>query len=524
MSYKDPQQVIDQRYSVISKGLANLYKTVGSSMTNWNKIRQKRQKELDKRLTAQMKPIETEFNRILDDTRAFTGGLSDREDAAFIQTQVQENLLLIRNTLARDLSNTDLTKSEILNFQQLALTDMNSLSEAVINMGLADDELVTGKTLTGRNDDLALLIKELSADGRGLDLYNEEYRRSRDAGEEYQNGKSVYYLANINRDDVITVNMKDIAQQQKENPDSTFFIQNENPSNSESKYYKNWEEFISFITTEGTKKNPGLLGREEFMEGDKLNVNKLKDYLTNDPGGQNLVNELFGGIDERGYLRSKATEDVSEWTEYDQGVGWDSENNSLKNYKILVDHLVEDALIDTQFPSGNIFREPINEAQRLDAMEEPVSEDQAEDTETSNVLTQNLSAVSQSSSYTPEKIKEIGERITSLEKAYGMGVGGAPHDRYGFSTGVAPKDSKEAQERFAKEYGAEMIDGLDDEILFQTIDWKFNANRSGKHLLLYATGKLGEGIEGRSKINKNFGMTDAEMDKLFDENKAEIIV
>tara|TARA_R110000824_G_scaffold353736_1_gene540825 strand:- start:382 stop:1605 length:1224 start_codon:yes stop_codon:yes gene_type:complete len=350
MSYRDPQQAIDQRYSVISQGLSNLYKTVGSSMTNWKKIRQKRQQELDKRLTAQMQPIETEFNRILDDTRAFTGELSDRQDAETIQAQVQSNLYITRKTLARDLSNPDLTKDQITTYTQAALTDMDNLSKAIITMGLADDELVTGKTLSGRNDDLAILIKELSQDGENLKFYNEAYRKSLSEGKEYQNGNSVYYLANIGRDDVITVNMKDIGNQQRENPDSTLFIQNENPLDTESKYHKNWEEFSKTITTKGTKAKPGLMVREEFMEGDKLNVDRLKDYLTNDPSGQNLVNELFGGIDERGYLRSKTSENITDWTEYDQ-------NSNVQG--VLVDHLVEDALIDTQFPSNNIFRETV---------------------------------------------------------------------------------------------------------------------------------------------------------------------
>jgi hypothetical protein len=552
MSYRDPQQALDKKYSAITEGLSNIYNTIGTSVKNWAALENKKKAELSKRLSTQVKATDKAFNKVLNDSRSFTGQMKDQEDAEALQSQIQADLQMVRSTLAKQLSNPDLSENEIITIQGNAIKDINSLGQAVITLKSAEEEWRKGKlkaweegaNLAGKNNDLGLILDEDLVEGIGMQLYNNAFASARQQGTEYQLGSASYSIGNFNRENPITVDLAEVAGTLTDR-DPQYFNHLQVPDK------KQLDAFQKTLTASQRAGEPGLFTQERFQTDDgKVDIDKIKEYLTNDAQGQNLIKDVFGEMNSLGYLRTKG---AGRPDNLGEDFDWLSFDEAASDPSFLVDLMVEDAIVNSQYDPANIYRASATETNTTDPMgdasEYPDSSPTPQISDGLGILpaqgvgdvagvmqgrtsttedageeiVEEVTTYSQPKSYSNDKVKEIGKRITDIEKAYGLGVDGLAHDSYGFNTGTAPKNSEEAQERFAKEYGADMVDGLDDEILFQTIDWKFNANRSGKHLLLYAAGKLGDGIEARGNINKNINMTDADMDKLFEENKEEII-
>ena len=115
-------------------------------------------------------------------------------------------------------------------------------------------------------------------------------------------------------------------------------------------------------------------------------------------------------------------------------------------------------------------------------------------------------------------LNKVADRIISWEETSGNGVAATAHPNFGFNSPGKVKDKKAAIQKLVNEYGNQFVEGLPEEILFQTVDWNFNADRSPIDLLVYATGFAGEGADGRSKTNKSKNLND-----LFEANKDEIM-
>jgi hypothetical protein len=123
-----------------------------------------------------------------------------------------------------------------------------------------------------------------------------------------------------------------------------------------------------------------------------------------------------------------------------------------------------------------------------------------------------------------DRVDKVANRILTWERASGNGVNAKPHTDFGFNSGTKPKTQEEAVARFEKEYGKKLVGGLNDEALFQAIDWNFNAGRDSKQMLLFASGLIpGTPAEQRAAINGKGNMTDAELNALYKKNEAEIL-
>jgi hypothetical protein len=123
-----------------------------------------------------------------------------------------------------------------------------------------------------------------------------------------------------------------------------------------------------------------------------------------------------------------------------------------------------------------------------------------------------------------DRVDKVANRILKWERASGNGVNAKPHTDFGFNSGTKPKTQEEAVARFEKEYGKKLVGGLNDEALFQAIDWNFNAGRDSKQMLLFASGLIpGTPAEQRAAINGKGNMTDAELNALYKKNEAKIL-
>ena len=124
-----------------------------------------------------------------------------------------------------------------------------------------------------------------------------------------------------------------------------------------------------------------------------------------------------------------------------------------------------------------------------------------------------------------DRVDKVADRILKWERASGSGVNAGPHASFGFNSGTKPKTKKEAMARFEKEYGKNFVSGLNDEALFQAVDWNFNAGRSPKHMLLFAAGLIpGTATEQRMRVNgKDSKYSDAVLNKMYKDNEKAII-
>jgi len=123
-----------------------------------------------------------------------------------------------------------------------------------------------------------------------------------------------------------------------------------------------------------------------------------------------------------------------------------------------------------------------------------------------------------------DRVDKVADRILTWERASGSGVNAGPHTDFGFNSGTKPKTKEEAMKRFEKEYGKKLVGGLNDEALFQAIDWNFNAGRDSKQMLLFASGLIpGTAAEQRAAINGKGNISDAELNALYKKNEAKIL-
>jgi len=123
-----------------------------------------------------------------------------------------------------------------------------------------------------------------------------------------------------------------------------------------------------------------------------------------------------------------------------------------------------------------------------------------------------------------DRVDKVADRILTWERASGNGINAGPHTDFGFNSGTKPKTQEEAVSRFEKEYGKKLVGGLNDEALFQAIDWNFNAGRDSKQMLLFASGLIpGSPAEQRAAINGKGNMTDGELNALYKKNEAKIL-
>tara|TARA_R100001163_G_C5064540_1_gene202205 strand:- start:104 stop:1288 length:1185 start_codon:yes stop_codon:yes gene_type:complete len=336
MSYRNPKLVLNNKYASINSALKNMFESIGDTAEDFVKHKQEKEKKAEETINKRMSGFEKEeaaFRKLASEVGEDI--VSDEEKQSY-SAQVEENLMMIRDNLAKELSNQDLTNSEILKYQNLALQDLNNFSNQLLKWQLATNEYLEAKKnkwneegalLPGKNNEAIEMIGGIMDDGKSnFFLFNR-------GGADYTLGQGNWAIGTMEVENGFpmmdnVVMFDEIAK----TPDGEGFF-----NTTGGLHEKQLKQFKNTIDTFIKNKD------ERFITDGKMDKEKLSQYLTNSPDGIKLVESMFNNPNDPddksnyiGYLRSKALEEeITDLTAWDAAV--------LENRGILIDSLILDA-------------------------------------------------------------------------------------------------------------------------------------------------------------------------------------
>jgi hypothetical protein len=368
MSYRDPQRVIDDRYQRIAVGINDFFGKVNKGADAYFKKQEKEKKKARKKLDKAMDPYADQEKEFLDQAAKYSDSLSEEEKADY-QSMLDDNLLIIRNQLKKDLNNPDLTNSEIEKIQRAGLTDLRTFQKSIQTLQIAHMELEEGANkkygeagyLTeNKNPEFINVLKDVK-DGADFELINTKLVQNEGKG--YKLGSAQYGV----------VVFEPYKEEEKVHFDGMSGVIARAPkieSMIELKKFNEMAEEENFFSTDAY---PVVEGFNDFVLGDAmndnrfvnqvertdakgktvkqnaLNPNKLKYYLVDTAAGGEMIDGMFDEIGMQGYLRSKKpqehTQEAWEAIISDEQVARD----------LTVDFLVEDAIFGAN--PGTIYRD-----------------------------------------------------------------------------------------------------------------------------------------------------------------------
>ena len=371
MSYRDPQRVIDDRYQRIAAGINDFFGKVNKGADAYFKQQEKEKKKARKKLDKAMDPYADQEREFLDRVAKYSDSLNEEEKADY-QSMVDDNLLIIRNQLKKDLNNPDLTNSEIERIQRAGLTDLRTFQKSVQTLRIAHMELEEGANkkygeagyLTENKNPEFINVLKAAKDGADFELINTKLIQSEGKG--YQLGSAQYGVV--------------VYEPYKEKKEDWGFHTPKIENMIELKKFNEMAEEESFFSTDAY---PVVEGFNDFVLGDAmndnrfvnqvertdakgktvkqnaLNPNKLKYYLADTSAGMGMIDGMFDEIGMQGYLRSKKpkehTQEAWEAIISDEQVARD----------LTVDFLVEDAIFGANPASIYRDRDEDEEVQNL---------------------------------------------------------------------------------------------------------------------------------------------------------------
>ena len=144
-SYRNPRQVLDRKYANINAGLKNMFKSIGDTAEDFNRYKKLKETAakatLNKRMGSYEK-AEAAFRQLALDVG---DDVVSEEERQSYTAQVEENLKLIRDNLAKELGNQDLSNSQIAQYQSLALRDLNTFKTQITQWQAATNEYEEAK-------------------------------------------------------------------------------------------------------------------------------------------------------------------------------------------------------------------------------------------------------------------------------------------------------------------------------------------------------------------------------------------
>ena len=340
-SYRNPRQVLDRKYANINAGLKNMFKSIGDTAEDFNtykKLKETAAKAtLNKRMGSYEK-AEAAFRQLALDVG---DDIVSEEERQSYTAQVEENLKLIRDNLAKELGNQDLSNSQIAQYQSLALRDLNTFKTQITQWQAATNEYEEAKKrkwneqgalLPGKNNESIEMLGSIMDDGKeNFFLFNRK-------GADYTLGSGNWAIGMM--DDVTTPgatpNMTNVVmfdELVKTPDDQGFFNTTGGLSDEALKGFKSTID--SFIKNKD----------ERFITDGKMDKQKLTDYLSTNPDGEKLLKSMFDNPNDPqdksnylGYLRGKAgamTQDVEDLAALDEQM--------LGDTSLLIESLIKDA-------------------------------------------------------------------------------------------------------------------------------------------------------------------------------------
>ena len=361
MSYRDPQRVIDDRYQRIAVGINDFFGKINKGADAYFKKQEKEKKKARKKLDKAMDPYADQEKEFLDQAAKYSDSLSEEEKADY-QSMIDDNLLIIRNQLKKDLNNPDLTNSEIEKIQRAGLTDLRTFQKSIQTLQIAHMELEEGANkkygeagyLTeNKNPEFINVLKDVK-DGADFELINTKLVQNEGKGytlgsaqygvvvyehhhKEYEDGGSA---------DITVENMIELKKFNEMAEEENFFS---------TDAYPVVEGFNDFVLGDAMNDNRFVNQVErkdakgKTVKQNALNPNKLKYYLADTTAGVEMIDGMFDEIGMQGYLRSKKPKDYTreEWEAIltDEKVA----------RELTVDFLVEDAIFNAN--PGTIYRD-----------------------------------------------------------------------------------------------------------------------------------------------------------------------
>ena len=335
MSYRNPKLVLDRKYANINKAVKRMFDSVGDTAEGFAKRKQEKEKKAEETINKRMSSFEKEEQAFRKLALDVGDDIVSEEEKLSYSAQVEENLEMIRSNLAKELSNQDLTNSQILQYQALASRDLNNFSNQLLKWQLATNEYMKAKDkkwneegalLPGKNNEAIEMIGGIMDDGKdNFHLFNR-------GGTDYTLGQGNWAIGMMDTtgepmmDNIV---MFDEIAKNKEG--ESFF------NKTGGLHEKQLGQFKNTIDTFIKNKD------ERFVTDGKIDKEKLSTYLTNNPDGAKLVETMFNNPNDPddksnyiGYLRGKAMEE-----EITDLAAWDAA--ALDNRGILIDSLIRDA-------------------------------------------------------------------------------------------------------------------------------------------------------------------------------------
>jgi len=359
MSYRNPQQALNTKYAAVSAGLKNMFATIGNTADDYYKKKEKDKKKAEKHLKKKMNPFAAEEEKFVKQALEYSSDYKTEAQRESFQSLIEDNLLIIRNQMKKELANQDLTTSEIQIIQQKGAKDLGTLQKEVTAIHLAKLELEEGvkkgygedgQYRTGKRDDVSDLLQGVDG-GDKFSLYNTSLVTGSNS-EEYTLGQASYGMGSYTDTDAngvpIFTQKIDLEEIANVPEGEAFFNSYEIP---------NAQGLNDFIVNDAIN-DRRLVNEVERQDakGKKikqnvLNPEKAKYFLLNDPAGQGMMDIMFedGYNDQLGYLRSKKPKEHTQQA-------WEaiiSDEQAANN--MTVDFLVEDAILGAK--PENIYRE-----------------------------------------------------------------------------------------------------------------------------------------------------------------------
>jgi len=350
MSYRDPKRAVYNRADIINKGIQNTLMGIAKNRQAFaaeQKRKEEREKAaLDKVSNVEDKNFQTHFLNAQQAANKFTSGLTEfkedptgkgkfsesgkmSKDALSFQNQITEILFDIKNELAEQLSNPDLTAAEIRKYTNEAIMKSDKFATDMANWELARQEYYAAKALppgspgsilnnweAQANSDMIYLF-ETMVDDKGDDLV---ISIDQESGNTLISGvKSMADTTKIFDKDYVpgVTTSKDVtvwAQEHKDKGQGHYFETNEAFTHADFGAIKGIiADLAGYVGSsgEGDPSTNALLGSDKTLD-----KTKTFKFLKEDKVGKQLVAGNYQG-------------DESKWA----AVGVDSEEDYL-NYVI----------------------------------------------------------------------------------------------------------------------------------------------------------------------------------------------
>jgi len=355
MSYRDPKRAVYNRADIINKGIQNTLMGITKNRQAFaaeQKRKEEREKAaLDKVSNVEDKNFQASFLKAQQAANKFTSGLTEfkedptgkgkfsesgkmSKDALSFQNQITEILFDIKNELAEQLSNQDLTAAEIRKYTNEAIMKSDKFATDMANWELARQEYYAAKALppgspgsilnnweAQANSDMIYLF-ETMVDDEGDDLV---ISIDQESGNTLISGvKSMADTTKIFDKDYVpgVTTSKDVtvwAQEHKEKGQGNYFKTNEAFTHGD---LGNIKTLITDLAG-GDPSTNALLGSDKFLDKDKT----LK-FLKEDEIGKQLVAGNYQGDESKWAAIDVDSEEA--YLNYVIDQGWNLYKNERK--------------------------------------------------------------------------------------------------------------------------------------------------------------------------------------------------